>query len=247
VPDYTAGFSSISAMEATPNTGAAIAIGSAAAQSPRLDYLINFTATGTYHVWVKMFSNNANDNQVYVGISTLAPPQTPTNTATTASNGSWQWVDAGAFSVPATGNRYVSVYMGKDGTKIDQIYIRLGTTAPPNTVASKGNKWAYATTPNTYQPTTCNGDDLDTNAGLAGDQDDILMTGSLANCRSTTGTSVFDMSGNVKEWTLAHAPGENPIRGGASNNTGEGISCPLNFTLADDSFFFPNIGFRCCR
>ena len=58
---------------------------------------------------------------------------------------------------------------------------------------------------------------------------------------------LFDMSGNVKEWTLAHAPGENPIRGGASNNTGEGISCPLNFTLADDAFFFPNIGFRCCR
>ena len=58
---------------------------------------------------------------------------------------------------------------------------------------------------------------------------------------------MFDLSGNVKEWTLAHVPGENPIRGGASNNTGEGISCPLTFALADDAFFFPNIGFRCCR
>ena len=54
------------------------------------------------------------------------------------------------------------------------------------------------------------------------------------------------MSGNVKEWALAHQPGQNPIRGGASNNTGVGISCALNFTLADDTFFFPNVGFRCC-
>jgi hypothetical protein len=67
-------------------------------------------------------------------------------------------------------------------------------------------------------------------------------------CKAVTATTeIFDLSGNVKEWTLAHVPGENPIRGGASNNTGEGISCPLNFTLADDTFFFPNIGFRCCR
>ena len=70
---------------------------------------------------------------------------------------------------------------------------------------------------------------------------DTTLTGGTANDHA------FDMSGNVKEWTLAHEPGENPIRGGASNNTGIGISCPLNFTLGTDTFFFPNVGFRCCR
>ena len=64
--------------------------------------------------------------------------------------------------------------------------------------------------------------------------------------KATTGTGLFALSGNVKEWTLAHVPGENPIRGGASNNTGDGRSCPLNFTLAVDTLFFPTIGFRCC-
>ena len=34
-----------------------------------------------------------------------------------------------------------------------------------------------------------------------------------------TTDQAFDMSGNVKEWTLARAPGQNPIRGGASNDT----------------------------
>jgi formylglycine-generating enzyme required for sulfatase activity len=57
----------------------------------------------------------------------------------------------------------------------------------------------------------------------------------------------FDMSGNVKEWTAARAAGQNPIRGGSSNNLVTGLTCQLNFTLADDDFFFPNVGFRCCR
>ncbi|HEY5945416.1 MAG TPA: MopE-related protein, partial [Kofleriaceae bacterium] len=246
VPDYTAGFSSISALEASPNTGTTVAIGSATTQAARVDYLINFTTTGTYHVWLKMFANNANDNQVYVGLNTAAPPQAPTLTVTLGTNNAWTWVDAGTFVVGATGNRYLSVYMGDDGTKLDQVYLVTGTGTPPNTINSKGSKWAYATNPDTYQPTTCNGDDYDTSAA-PGDQDDVLIGGTLASCKSTTGGGVFDMSGNVKEWTLAHAPGENPIRGGASNNTAEGISCPLNFTLADDAFYFPNIGFRCCR
>ena len=57
----------------------------------------------------------------------------------------------------------------------------------------------------------------------------------------------YDMSGNVREWTKARAPGANPIRGGSSNTTVTGTTCGLNFTLANDTFFFPNVGFRCCR
>ena len=51
----------------------------------------------------------------------------------------------------------------------------------------------------------------------------------------------------MKEWTAARAANQNPIRGGSSNNTVDGISCELNFTLADNAFFFPDTGFRCCR
>ena len=255
VPDYTSvsmtnTFSSVSALEATPNLGTAITTANAPTQSPRVDYAINFTtASSTYHVWVRMFSNSATDSQVHVGIN-VAPPAQPTNSVSTSSNGTWQWRDAGVFDVPATGLRTVSIYMGHDGTKIDQIYIVNGSGSPPSTLTSKGNKWAYASNPDTYNANTCNGNDYDTDMNVMnGDQDDILVGGTvLTSCYANhTAGAVFDLSGNVKEWTLAHAPGENPVRGGASNNTADGISCPLNFTLADDSFFFPNIGFRCCR
>jgi hypothetical protein len=247
VPDYTAGFSGIAALEATPNTGISITAAQAVAQGSRVDYQINFPAAATYVIWLKMFANSGNDNRVHVGLSNLAPPQTATSQVTLGTNNAWTWISAGSFNVPAAGDRFLSVYMGRDGVKVDQIYLVVGAGTPPNTINSGGGTWAYTTTPNIYQPNTCNGDDYDTDGSMPMDQDDIIAAGSLANCQSTVGGGVFDMSGNVKEWTLAHAPGENPIRGGASNNTPVGISCALNFTLADDAFFFPNIGFRCCR
>jgi hypothetical protein len=246
VPDSTPGFSGIAALEATPNTGINVNAANATTQASRVDYQINFPSTGNWVVWVRMWANAGADNQIHTGVTTT-PPATPTSTVSLGTNNAWTWQNAGTFNIPATGNRFVSIFMGDDGVKIDQIHIRTGGGTPSPPTTPPGNTWAYATTPNTYQPNTCNGDDFDTDGGTAGDQDDIVATGSLASCQSTVGTGVFDLSGNVKEWTLAHAPGENPVRGGASNNTPVGISCGLSFTLADDAFFFPNIGFRCCR
>jgi formylglycine-generating enzyme required for sulfatase activity len=60
-------------------------------------------------------------------------------------------------------------------------------------------------------------------------------------------TDVFDLSGNVKEWTEERSPGVNPLRGGSFNNTAAGISCAYDFVVTDDGFQFNNVGFRCCR
>jgi hypothetical protein len=250
VEDYTGTFSGIAGVEATPNLGASVTAANAPTQSPHVDFQVNFGATSsTWHVWVKVFANSAANDAVLVGVGSATPATT--TTFPSGNFNTWQWVDA-LLPASVSGIQTVRVYMGDDGVKIDKIYIFNGTTtaatiAAADTLGGKGGKWAYASSATTYNATTCNGDDYDTNTNLAGDQDDILTTGALTNCKSTMGGGIFDLSGNVKEWTLAHVPGENPIRGGASNNTGEGTSCPLNFTLADDSFFFPNIGFRCCR
>jgi len=55
------------------------------------------------------------------------------------------------------------------------------------------------------------------------------------------------MSGNVKEWALARSAGFNPLRGGSANNEVNGTTCKLDFSSGDNTFFFPNVGFRCCR
>jgi hypothetical protein len=63
---------------------------------------------------------------------------------------------------------------------------------------------------NTYEPDTCNGNDYDTDCPCGPpcdntgdpDNDEVLATFSMPTCRTDWGgTYVYDMSGNVKEWT----------------------------------------------
>ncbi|HJL44335.1 MAG TPA: hypothetical protein RMG45_00755, partial [Polyangiaceae bacterium LLY-WYZ-15_(1-7)] len=57
---------------------------------------------------------------------------------------------------------------------------------------------------------------------------------------------IYDLSGNVKEWTQRRSAGVNPLRGGSYNNSRLGLRCDFDFTVADDAFQIANVGFRCC-
>jgi hypothetical protein len=249
VPDSTEGFSGISALRASPNTG--FGAGSASfAQLPRLDFPIAFTQADDHYVWIRMLGTRDNDNRVHVAIN--PNPLVPSGFVTiTETDATWTWYRAGPFDLPTNpGTRTVSIWMGRDGVKVDAIVVtRSGSGTAPTETSPAGNTWAYQTNPNTAQPGVCNGDAFDTGPG-AGDQDDIIATGTRAACNANWGTAatrIFDLSGNVREWTAERFPGANPIRGGTSNNLEDGLRCGLAFTLADDDFSFPNVGFRCCR
>jgi hypothetical protein len=108
--------------------------------------------------------------------------------------------------------------------------------------------WSYDSSCTTYQADTCNGNDYDFDPATPGDQDGLLPTRFLSLCHANwAGGGIFDMSGNVKEWTAERSAGVNPLRGGSYNNTAVGISCTFDFVVADDTFQFENVGFRCCR
>ncbi len=250
VPDLApADYSGISGLRASPNSGASVSLANAPTQAPRLDYLVNFTTTGNHYVWVRMYGPNNSDDDVHIGINATLPG-TAAVSIDASSNGGWLWMRSAAINVPATGPRYVSVWMQTDGVKLDALVVTqsASTTAPTVTLNGRGGSWAFASNPDVYQAGVCNGDEYDTSSA-PGDQDDTLPTGILPSCRANWGgaADIYDLSGNVREWTERRTPGANPIRGGASNNTDTGISCSLAFTLASDTFFFPNVGFRCCR
>jgi formylglycine-generating enzyme required for sulfatase activity len=107
--------------------------------------------------------------------------------------------------------------------------------------------WSYASNCTTSQPLVCNGKERDSSPA-PGDQDAIAATGAFPMCGTQwTGGRVFDLSGNVKEWTsTAVSTGVYQQRGGAYTTLEEGRACDFDFTVASGDFAHPNTGFRCC-
>jgi hypothetical protein len=117
---------------------------------------------------------------------------------------------------------------------------RLCTAAEWN-LACRGtanNVYPYG---NTYNAASCNG--LDKALGAA------AATGSLATCQGGF-TGLFDLSGNLKEWTNDHqgtAPNDGyTVRGGSYDNAAPGLRCDFTFAVMPTTFYYPNLGFRCC-
>jgi formylglycine-generating enzyme required for sulfatase activity len=103
----------------------------------------------------------------------------------------------------------------------------------------------------TSQRTACNGDEHDSAPGTPGNQDALFPTGSptfpTCNAEWAPAGRVYDLSGNVREWTnTQRVPGQWEIRGGAYTTIEAGRACDFDFVVGDASFRFENTGFRCC-
>ena len=179
------------------------------------------TPTGTTAATIIINGASSASNRVWVGLNQGATAGAANGTPVTIGTANqWRWIVSPALTTTATGGTYTfSLYTRDDGVIIDTIAVSQQGTASPTFEDS----WAYQMNPRTVQPQVCNDDEFDTDAVAVGDQDDIKLTGSMASCFANKATATaFDMTGNVKEWTLARTAGHNPMRGGASNNTGDG-------------------------
>ncbi len=249
-----AGFSGTGAMRALPDDGDNNNTGYEA-NSPRLDFQVNFTTTGTHFVWVHAYSENGSSDSIHSGLDGTGPAsadriQTPIDDAWVWTNDTMDGAPA-TINVTSTGVHTFNLWMREDGFRVDKVILttNAGFTPTGNGPPGSGQcDWSFETNCATYQTDTCNGNDFDCDPA-AGDQDCLLPTGDRAACFADWDAAgeVHDLSGNVKEWTLERAPGVNPLRGGSFNNNANGISCGFDFSVADDAFLFPNVGFRCCR
>jgi eukaryotic-like serine/threonine-protein kinase len=88
-------------------------------------------------------------------------------------------------------------------------------------------RWTYG---NTFDSKACNNEDE------GGDTRTLATSGRFPKCHSTTG--VFDLSGNVAEWTS-----ERVVKGGSFASADYAVRCAARKNGATKS---PEIGFRCC-
>jgi hypothetical protein len=109
--------------------------------------------------------------------------------------------------------------------------------------------WSYSPMCRTFSSTKCNGNEFDTSSSSPGDQDAVLATGTMPMCYASWGGSqrIYDLSGNVAEWTAERDVGVNPLRGGSSTSPSGGTTCDFDFVVAGDTYATPSVGFRCCR
>jgi hypothetical protein len=140
IPDTSfAGYSGTAAMRAMPDTGTNYTgPGGYASISPRLDYVINFTKTGTHYVWVRGIgpSGAGSDDSCHVGldgVETVSAERISTfGTAWTWSNMTMNPSPA-TINVTTTGPHTVNVWMREDGFGFDKLVLTTNSAYPAPT------------------------------------------------------------------------------------------------------------------
>ena len=110
--------------------------------------------------------------------------------------------------------------------------------------AGNSPTWAFSSAPTTYAEDVCN----DANAGVNGPWTTAFNNGQAKRCR--TSTQIWDMSGNVAEWTgtciTVLQKQYCRVRGGSYLSQGPATACNFSFVLDVPDFVNSDLGFRCC-
>ncbi len=133
-----AGFSGGGAMKATPDNDTNINTGYVA-NSPRLDFQINFVKTGTHYVWLRGFGESGSDDSVHAGLDGQAVAN-----ADRIGSFPWGWnwlkktMDGGGtparIEVSALGQHTLNIWMREDGFVVDKIVVTSNASYTPTGV-----------------------------------------------------------------------------------------------------------------
>jgi fibronectin type 3 domain-containing protein len=133
--DATPGYSGAGAMASMPNSGTNINTGYTTT-SPRLDFQINFTKTGTHYVWIRGRTgpNGVDDDSGHAGIDGVA--NTTSDRMTFSS--SWAWRNTtmdgpvATFYVTSPGVHTVNIWMREDGLIVDKLLLTSNASYVPS-------------------------------------------------------------------------------------------------------------------
>ena len=143
-----ADFSGTGAMVSDPNNGT-LYKKNAIASSPHMTYDIDFTNTGSYVVWMRVFAAGGGDNTIHGGLN-----GTPTaSKMETTTFGAWTWINVNtknavqSLGVTAAGVNVFDIWMRHDGMIVDKIVLTTdGGFVPTGQGPAESPRSAGATT-----------------------------------------------------------------------------------------------------
>ena len=127
--DVPAGYSGSGAMLASPNIGTNNNTGYVA-NSPRLDFVVNFVQTGIHYVWIRGIGNTPADDSVHVGLDGIG---LTTSDKLSGFNSNWTWSKdtmdgpVATVNVTTTGVHTVNVWMREDGFIVDKLVLTVSS------------------------------------------------------------------------------------------------------------------------
>ena len=125
----TPGFSGTGYIEAVPDVESAIATvtNDWESTSPQVDYVITFTNSGTYYVWIRGYAGDASSAGLYVGLNGVSPVNARVDLP---QYNTWSWSNSAAGSavpvsvnIPAAGTYTLNLWMRNSGLDIDRLLL----------------------------------------------------------------------------------------------------------------------------
>jgi alpha-amylase len=102
--------------------------------APELRFTVNFSNTGTYHVWLRGYAETQDNARVYVGLNGASPQRLDL-----PQSGVWSWSNTAAAStqpvtirVDAPGPQTFNVWMGDSGFRLDRILLTRNPNYSPD-------------------------------------------------------------------------------------------------------------------
>lgn len=125
----SAGASNGSSLITTPNNGALINTGYAAA-SPRFDFDVDFVQAGTHYVWLRGIGDSdgaSQDDSIHVGFDgqeiSTSDRVTSFNSGWTCSTTTMDGGQVATINVPTPGVHTINIWMREDGLEIDKLVL----------------------------------------------------------------------------------------------------------------------------
>ena len=136
VADSTAGYSGTGARIATPDNGTNQG-SSYAANSPEMEYEIDFVRTGTHYIWVRGLAADGNSDSVHAGLDGNESSSSAAITSFSYSGWSWgrmRYLDGqpARITVSSTGVHTLNIWEREDGFIIDKIVLTTSSSYTPS-------------------------------------------------------------------------------------------------------------------